>query len=121
MSILGAIQAGVSGDNATLYTKAVMDGFMAIMMTASLGIGVLFSAIPVILYQGTITLLASFLVQFIPKTLMATSLREIGAIGGLMILGIGLNLMSITKIRISNLLPGLVVLISILTGQYFLS
>ena len=66
MSILGAIQAGVSGDNATLYTKAVMDGFMAIMMTASLGIGVLFSAIPVILYQGTITLLASFLVQFIP-------------------------------------------------------
>ncbi|MFC2823150.1 MAG: DUF554 domain-containing protein [Lacticaseibacillus rhamnosus] len=121
MSILGAIQAGVSGDNATLYTKAVMDGFMAIMMTASLGIGVLFSAIPVILYQGTITLLASFLVQFIPKTLMATSLREIGAIGGLMILGIGLNLMGITKIRISNLLPGLVVLISILTGQYFLS
>ena len=120
MGILGAIQAGVSGDNTTLYTKSVMDGFMAIMLTASLGVGVIFSALPVIIYQGTITLFASFLVQFVPKALMTNALREIGAVGGLMILGIGLNLMGITKIRISNLLPGLLVLVAILTGQYFL-
>lgn len=82
MGILGAIQAGVSGDNTTLYTKSVMDGFMAIMLTASLGVGVIFSALPVIIYQGTITLFASFLVQFVPKALMTNALREIGAVGG---------------------------------------
>ncbi|MGO2853494.1 MAG: DUF554 domain-containing protein, partial [Tetragenococcus koreensis] len=70
LGIIGAIQSGVSGDHETLLTKAVMDGFMAIMLTASFGYGVLFSSIPVVLYQGSIAILANFLVQLVLPSFM---------------------------------------------------
>lgn len=119
MGIIGAIQSGVSLDHTTLYTKAVMDGFMSIMLTASLGVGVLFSAFPVMIYQGIIALLASIIVKYLPPELLNLLMDEISAIGGLMILGIGLNVMKLTKIRVSNFLPSIVVLVIILTVQYF--
>lgn len=70
MGIIGSIESGVSGNHATLYTKAVMDGFLSIMLTASLGVGVLFSAVPIFCYQGAIVLAASVLVRLIPSELM---------------------------------------------------
>lgn len=119
MGIIGAIESGVSGNHQTLFTKAVMDGFMSIMLTASLGIGVLFSAFPVLIYQGAITIFASIIVRYLPKELLDSLMNEISAIGGLMILAIGLNVMKLTKIRVSNYLPGILVLIVIMVLQYF--
>ena len=119
MGIIGAIESGVTGSHQTLFTKAVMDGFMSIMLTASLGIGVLFSAFPVLLYQGAITIFASVIVRYLPKELLDSLMNEISAIGGLMILAIGLNVMKLTKIRVSNYLPGILVLIAILVVQYY--
>lgn len=118
LGIIGAIQSGVSGDHETLLTKAVMDGFMAIMLTASFGYGVLFSSIPVVLYQGSIAILANFLVQLVSPSFMDELMNEISAIGGLMILGIGLNLLQLTKLRVSNFLPGIVVLIILLSLKF---
>jgi len=118
MGIIGAIQSGVSGDHQTLYTKAVMDGFMAIMLTASLGLGVLFSSLPVFIYQGLITLLASVLVSYVPHTLLTILMAGISQIGGLLIVAIGLNIMKLTKIRVSNFLPSLVILVLFLTLKY---
>lgn len=96
-----------------------MDGFMSIMLTASLGIGVLFSAFPVLIYQGAITIFASVIVRYLPKELLDSLMNEISAIGGLMILAIGLNVMKLTKIRVSNYLPGILVLIGIMVVQYY--
>ncbi|EOL45939.1 DUF554 domain-containing protein [Enterococcus caccae] len=119
MGIIGAIESGVANNHQTLFTKAVMDGFMSIMLTATLGIGVLFSAVPVFLYQGIIALFASVLMHYIPKELLDSLMEEISAIGGLMILGIGLNIMGMTKIRVSNYLPGILILIGIITVQFY--
>ncbi|MFD1900096.1 DUF554 domain-containing protein [Enterococcus termitis] len=119
MGIIGAIESGVSANHQTLLTKAVMDGFMSIMLTATLGVGVLFSAVPVFLYEGIIALLASVLMRYIPSDLLNLLMEEISAIGGLMILGIGLNIMGMTKIRVSNFLPGIFILIGIVTVLFY--
>jgi len=119
MGIIGAIESGVANNHQTLFTKAVMDGFMSIMLTATLGVGVLFSAFPVFLYQGIIALFASVMMRYIPKELLDLLMGEISAIGGLMIVGISLNIMEITKIRVSNYLPGLLILIGIITIQFY--
>lgn len=119
MGIIGGIQSGVSNDHTTLFTKAVMDGFMSIMLTASLGIGVLFSAFPVIIYQGLIAIFASIIVKYLPPELLNLLMDEISAIGGLMIMAIGFNVMKLTKIRVSNFLPAILVLVVILTVQYY--
>ncbi|WP_348920261.1 DUF554 domain-containing protein [Enterococcus rotai] len=119
MGIIGAIESGVANNHQTLFTKAVMDGFMSIMLTATLGVGVLFSAFPVFLYQGIISLFASVMMRYIPKELLDLLMGEISAIGGLMIVGISLNIMEITKIRVSNYLPGLLILIGIITVQFY--
>ncbi|MFL2028894.1 DUF554 domain-containing protein [Loigolactobacillus zhaoyuanensis] len=119
MGIIGAIQSGVSGDNQTLYTKAVMDGFMAIMLTASLGLGVLFSSLPVFIYQDLITLVASVLISYVPHTLITILMAGISQIGGLLIIAIGLNVMRLTKIRVSNFLPSLVLMVIFQSLQYF--
>lgn len=120
MGIIGAIESGVAHNHQTLLTKAVMDGFMSIMLTATLGVGVLFSAVPVFLYQGIIAVFASVLMRYIPKELLDLLMGEISAIGGLMILGIGLNIMGITKIRVSNYLPGIFILVGIVMVQFYL-
>lgn len=119
MGIVGSIESGVSGNHATLYTKAVMDGFLSIMLTASLGIGVLFSPIPILLYQGAIVLAASVLVRLIPPELMTELMGEISAIGGIMILGIGMNILKISYIRVSNFLPGMLIMVLLMRVQYF--
>lgn len=109
MAILGALDSGLRNDHAVLYTKSMLDGFSAILFTSTLGIGVLFSAFPVMLYQGVIAILATQIVRFIPQEIIDTFIVEMTATGGVMILAIGLNILGITKIRVANLLPAILV------------
>ena len=107
MAILGAIEDGVRGNPGLLVTKGVMDGTATLFLTASLGVGVLFSAVPVLLYQGALTLAAGGAQALITPAMLA----DLSGLGGLMIMGIGLNLLRITEIRTGNMLPGLVLML----------
>ena len=118
MGIIGSIESGVSGVHTTLFTKSVMDGFMAIMLTASFGSGVLFASIPILIYQGAITLGASLLVHVVPAEFMTIMLAGITAIGGILIIAIGLNILKLTMIRVSNFLPSIVLYVIWLAVQY---
>ncbi|MGB4176573.1 MAG: DUF554 family protein, partial [Halanaerobiales bacterium] len=86
-----------------LFNKSILDGFASIAFAAATGIGVLFSAFPVLLYQGGISLLAAFIARFLTEAVIV----EMTATGGLLILAIGLNLMKVSKIKVGNLLPSL--------------
>lgn len=103
MMIVGSIQDGTVGDASTLYIKALLDGVASVALSSTLGIGVAFSALSVLLVQGAITLLSSKLL-FMQNPAV---LDAITAAGGLLILGIGTNLLELTKIRIGNFLPAL--------------
>jgi uncharacterized protein len=119
MAILGALDSGIRGDHDVLYTKSLIDGFTALILTTTLGIGVIFSAIPVVLYQGLIALFATQIDRVVPQALMDQFIVEMTATGGVMIFAIGLNLTGITKIKVANLLPGIVVTGLIVTSLYF--
>lgn len=104
MVIYGSIQAGL-GDNKTLFVKAVLDGVVAMLLTVKYGIGVMFSFIPVLLIQGAIALLSTFIGDFlIAETLFK---QELSAIGGVFVMAIGINLLGIKKISIANMLPAI--------------
>lgn len=103
MAIIGALESGLTGDHSTLYAKSVLDGVSAVIFSSTLGIGVAFSAIPLLLYQGGITLLAGLV-----KDLFTPSvITEMSAIGGILILAIGINILGIKKIKIANMLPAI--------------
>ena len=108
MAILGALDSGIRGDHEVLMTKGMLDGFTAFVLTTSLGIGVVFSSIPVLLWQGTIALLATQIDRIIPEALFQTFITELAAVGGLLIVAIGLNILKVTNIRVTNLLPAIV-------------
>lgn len=118
MAIIGALDSGIRGDHNVLYTKSIIDGFTSIILTTTLGIGVIFSSIPVMLYEGTIAAFATQINAFVPKALMDQFIAEMTATGGIMICAIGLNLIGITKIKVANLLPGIVVTGVIVTILY---
>lgn len=105
MAIVGSIQDGLSGDSTTLYTKALIDGLSGIIYASNFGVGVLFSALSVGVYQGILTALAGFLGPWMSQLVV----QEVAACGGLMILGIGINMTKLLKIRVGNMLPGLLV------------
>ncbi|WP_410513522.1 DUF554 domain-containing protein [Paenibacillus sp. BR2-3] len=118
MGILGALDSGIKGNHDILYTKAIMDGFIAIILTTTLGVGVLFSAIPIILYEGAIAVFATQITRFIPDALMNNCISELTATGGIMIAAIGLNLLGITHIKVANLLPGILVAVLLVSILY---
>lgn len=120
MAIIGAIDSGLRNDHDVLIMKGIIDGFTSIILSSTLGIGVAFSAIPVFLYQGIITLFSTQISKFIPKELLDFFISEMTATGGLMILAIGLNLIGLTKIRVANLIPGIVVVGIIVSIVYIL-
>ena len=101
MAILGSIESGIKNDHTTLFAKSILDGVFSIVFASTFGIGVAFSAVSVFLYQGSITLLASQASDIL--TLQA--INELSAVGGLLIMTIGLNTLKITKIRVGNMLP----------------
>lgn len=107
MSIIGAFNDGLRHDPEILITKGIMDGVISVIFAGSFGIGVLFSIIPVFIYQGAFTLAASLLESFITAEMYA----NISGVGGLMIIGIGLNLLGIKKIKLCDMLPGLLYVI----------
>ena len=107
MAIVGSIEDGIFGDYSILATKAVLDFIIIIVMTCSMGKGCAFSAIPVGLLQGSITLLA----KFIKPIMTDTALSNLSLIGSILIFCVGLNLVWGKKIRVANLLPAVVVAI----------
>jgi hypothetical protein len=106
MAVLGAISDGLRGDHLTLSIKSVLDGFFSIALASTLGIGVAFSALPVGIYQGSISLLAGQL----NSVLNPNMLNEMTATGGVLLMGIGISsLLEIKRIRVGNLLPSLAI------------
>lgn len=116
MTLVGAFQAGADGNYELILTKSVMDGFMAIMLTAAMGIGVAFSAITILVYQGGITLLAGVLQPLVNELLM----DELTAVGGVLVIMIGLNLLGISKLKTANYIPALLITIGLVALKPFL-
>ncbi|MDD2619350.1 MAG: DUF554 domain-containing protein [Syntrophomonadaceae bacterium] len=111
MAILGALQDGLTHNYDILLVKSMLDGIFSLIFAASMGIGVLFSAIPVFIYQGAISLGASFIKPLLTDPMIS----NITGLGGVLIAGIGFNAMGITRIRVANLLPGLILVPLIMT------
>lgn len=105
MTIVGSLNAGLNGDNKLLFTKAILDLISACMLASSLGIGVLFSALFVLVYQGGLVLLAGLLQNVLTDTAL---IAEITCAGSIMILGLGLNILGITKLKVADQLPAIV-------------
>lgn len=109
MAIIGALDSGLRNDHNVLITKGIIDGFMSIILASTLGIGVMLSAVPVFLYQGAMAIFAGVISTYIPTEALDLFIKEMTATGGIMILAIGLNIAGLTKIRVANLLPAIVI------------
>lgn len=107
MTILGAFEEGLGNAPNLLLAKSLMDGISSIALTAGLGIGVMFSVIPLLIYQGGLTLFANLLNDRLSELMI----NELSAVGGLLLIGMGLNILGITKIKVINMIPALVVVV----------
>jgi len=105
MAIVGSLQSGLQGDHTTLYMKSILDGCMSLIFGASFGIGAAFSALPVFVYQGGIALAS----HAIRDLLTPDIIREMSAVGSLVIAAIGLNFLSAKEIKVANLIPAVFV------------
>lgn len=105
MTVLGAVEEGMGGKPDLLLAKSVLDGFSSIALAASLGAGVLFSAVPLLIYQGGLTMLAGQL----SGVLSPVVIGEVTGVGGLMLIGMGINILEIRRIQVLNMLPALLV------------
>ncbi len=114
MAVLGSFEEGLGGYPSLLLAKGLIDGLTSIAIAASLGFGVIFSFIPVFLYQGMLTLAAVWIQPFMSES----AVTEMSATGGLMLVAIGINLLGFMKIRVMNMLPGLVA--AVVLVQFFL-
>lgn len=109
MAILGAIDSGLRQDHTVLYTKSLLDGVSAILFASTLGIGVAFSAVSVLIYQGGIALSATLLTSVLSTPDLNAIIAEVTAVGGVLIAGIGISILEIRKINVVNLLPSVAV------------
>jgi hypothetical protein len=107
MTILGAFEEGLQGIPNLLVAKSVLDGFSSIVLAATMGIGVLFSFIPLLLFQGGLTLFASMMQHVLTECII----NELTAVGGILLLGLGITILDLKKIKIMNLLPSLVIVV----------
>lgn len=101
MAIVGSLESGIQGNHETLFAKSILDGISSIIFASTLGIGVAFSSLPVLIYQGSITLLANF----VKELLTSEVVNEMSAVGGILIVAIGINILGIKKIKVGNMLP----------------
>jgi uncharacterized membrane protein YqgA involved in biofilm formation len=115
MALVGSFKAGAEGDYTLILTKSVMDGFMAIVLTAAMGVGVAFSAISVLVYQGILTLAAVWLKPLVSDLLI----RELTGIGGAMVMMIGINLLGLAKLKTANFLPALLLVVLMVLAEGF--
>ncbi len=109
MAILGALNSGLDNNHQLLYLKSMLDGFSAIVFASTLGFGVIFSAIPVFIYQGTIAILAKYIHLLVSQELLDLMILEITATGGILIIAIALNVLEIKKVRVGNMLPAIII------------
>ncbi len=103
MAIVGALESGLTGSHQTLYAKSMLDGVSAIIFASTLGVGVLLSAISVFIYQGVITLMAGSVATLLTDAVVL----EMSAVGGVLIMGISLNILEIRGISVGNMLPAI--------------
>ena len=103
MAIVGSMDSGLRGDHSTLFAKSVLDGVMSIVLASTLGPGVMLSAMAILIYQGGIALLA----QAVAPMLTERVITEMSAVGGLLIMGIGLNMIRKQHIPVGDLLPAI--------------
>lgn len=103
MAIVGSLESGLTGDNATLYTKSVIDGISAVLFSSSLGIGVLFASIPLLLYQGSLIVFA----QLLAPILSDAVILEMTTVGSVLLIGMGLNMLDITDFKMMNFIPAI--------------
>ncbi len=103
MAIVGSMESGLTGNHQTLYAKSVLDGISSIIFASSLGAGVLFSAVSVGIYQGTLTLAAVLIKPF----LIPQVVDQMSSVGGILIMAIGFNLLEIRKMNVGNMLPAI--------------
>ncbi len=101
MAIVGALESGLTGNHETLYAKSLLDGVSSVIFASTLGVGVLLSAVTVFVYQGLITIAAGSLAMMLTDAVVL----EMSAIGGLLIVGISMNILEIKKVPVGNLLP----------------
>ena len=113
MAILGSLDAGLRNDHATLLAKAVIDTISSCVFASTLGLGVLFSAVPLFLYQGGITLLSSVVGPYLTEGVIA----EMNTVGSLLLLGLSLDLLGIKKLKLMNYIPA--IFLPILFYQFF--
>ncbi len=109
MTILGAIEEGTGNPPNLLLTKSVMDGFAALALASAFGVGVLFSVVPMLLYQGGLTLLFMVLKNTLPQVYI----DEMTAVGGVLLLGLGLQMLDLTRIKVANMLPALLIALAL--------
>ncbi len=113
MALVGSFKAGAEGNYELIYTKSVMDGFMSIVLTAAMGIGVGFSALSVLVYQGILTIAAVWLSPLVSETL----LRELTGVGGALVVMIGINLLGLARLKTANFLPALILIVLFVVGE----
>lgn len=107
MTIVGSIDEGLRGDPSLLYTKSVLDGFAAVALASTFGIGVLFSVVPLVLFQSSLTLLAYQAQQLFTPAVI----NQLTAVGGILLIGLAFNLLDIKKVKVTNMLPALAVIV----------
>jgi uncharacterized membrane protein YqgA involved in biofilm formation len=105
MAVVGSLESGLKGNHSTLFAQSVLDGVSSIIFTSSLGIGVILSSVAILIYQGTITLLAGGISTILTETII----NNMSAVGSLLIVGLGLNMLGVSKIKVANLLPAIVI------------
>ena len=110
MTIVGAIDEGTGRSSEVLLTKSLMDGFSALLLASAFGLGVIFSSIPLLIFQGGITLLAMSASHFFTPEIIA----GLTSTGGILLIGLGINILEIKKLRIMNMLPALLVVVILL-------
>ena len=103
MAIMGSLQSGLNNNHTILFTKAVMDGVIAVVFASTLGIGVALSFLPVLVYQGAIAMLSSAIAPYLSTAVVT----EMTATGGILLIGVGINILEIKKIKVGNMLPAI--------------
>ena len=103
MSIMGPLQSGLMNDHKILLMKSILDGTISVVFASTLGIGVVLSSLPVLVYQGSIALLASSVAPYLSEAVIT----EMTAVGGVLLVGMGINLLEIKKLKVGNMLPAI--------------
>jgi uncharacterized membrane protein YqgA involved in biofilm formation len=103
MAIVGSMQSGLLGNHETLFAKSILDGSISVVFAASMGVGVIFSALPVFVYQGAIALASMAIKDF----LTADIIREMSAVGSLLVAALGFNFLGVKEIKVANLIPAI--------------